>query len=135
MMIPAHGSIPSAADPEIAPRALANLSTHEEVVVEALTTLDNLAQSTHQQSMDAMDDDQRLAIVEAFKPVSPAFIQLLQAAVITSYYQDDRVLQALGLPTRAPHPGGYPVHDTDWSLLDAVRGRKPFYREVGEGDG
>ena len=135
MMIPASGTMPSAADADIASRTLTGLGVHAELVTEALTALGELASKSHQQPIDALDHAQRTAIVEAFKPQQPAFIQILQAQVIASYYQDDRVLRALGLPTRSPHPGGYEVPATDWSLLDPVRARKPFYRETGGSDG
>jgi hypothetical protein len=72
----------------------------------------------------------RDSLVAEFKPAHVAFVQILQARVISSYYQDDRVLRALSLPARAPHPGGYEVADTDWSLLDPVRKRKPFYKDT-----
>ena len=135
MMIPAVGPMPSAADPNIARRTLAELSDHAELVTEALTALGELVSKSHQQSIDALDRTQRAVIVETFKPLRPAFIQILQAQTIASYYQDDRVLLALGLPTRSPHPGGYEVPATDWSLLDPVRARKPFYRQTGGDNG
>ena len=47
----------------------------------------------------------------------------------TGYYQHPRVLEALGLETRPPHPTGYPTIEGDLTLLDAVRGRARMYRE------
>ncbi|MCZ6712181.1 MAG: hypothetical protein O7B25_17590, partial [Gammaproteobacteria bacterium] len=83
----------------------------------------------HSVSFHVLTAADRDGLVAEFKPAHVAFVQILQARVISSYYQDDRVLQALNLPARAPHPGGYDVPETDWSLLDPVRNRKPFYKD------
>jgi hypothetical protein len=40
------------------------------------------------------------------------------------------VLEALGIEGRPPHPKGYTIEPTDWSLLDPVRRRSRRYREV-----
>jgi hypothetical protein len=50
----------------------------------------------------------------------PAFLFL----VYGGYYQHDRVVTALGLEPRAPHPKGYEMGGDDWSLLDPVRRRR-----------
>jgi hypothetical protein len=50
----------------------------------------------------------------------PAFLFL----VYGGYYQHPRVVTALGLEPRAPHPKGYEMGQDDWSLLDPVRGPK-----------
>ena len=47
----------------------------------------------------------------------PAFLFL----VYSTYYQHPRVVEALGLEARAPHPKGHVVEETDWTLLDPVR--------------
>ncbi len=49
--------------------------------------------------------------------------------ILQCYYRDDRVLHALGLEPRAPFPKGHTVEQGDWSLLDPVRTRAPFWRD------
>jgi hypothetical protein len=46
------------------------------------------------------------------------------------YYQHPRVMSALGLAPRPPHPLGYEMGADDLSLLDPVRRRAKMYREV-----
>jgi hypothetical protein len=128
MMIPANDDLPGAADPEIFARALERLGANQSVVVQGLTSLEDLASANHQCSFPALGDDDRSRVVEQLESRQPAFLQVLQAHVVASYYQDDRVLLALGVPAGPPHPGGYEVAATDWSLLDPVRARKPFFR-------
>ena len=130
MMIPASGNLPSAADPGIFPATLTALAAHEPLMTDALNALAEQSTMQHQQPFATLDDAQRIAVVEEFRRTQPAFIGALQAAVVSGYYQDDRVLLELGMPARAPHPGGFDVAETDWSLLDPVREREPFYRQA-----
>lgn len=53
----------------------------------------------------------------------------LGRAILWAYYRDDRVLTAVGHEARAPFPKGHVVEQGDWSLVDVVRQRKPFWRD------
>ena len=53
----------------------------------------------------------------------------LGRVILAAYYRDDRVLRALGHEARPPFPKGYVVEQGDWSLVDAVRSRAPFWRD------
>ena len=44
--------------------------------------------------------------------------------------RDDRVMVSLGLEPRPPFPEGHVLEQGDWSLLDPVRSRRPFWRQV-----
>jgi hypothetical protein len=57
-------------------------------------------------------------------------VGVLTRIVLLCYYRDDRVMVSLGLEPRAPFPKGHVVEQGDWSLLDPVRARKPFWRPV-----
>ena len=46
------------------------------------------------------------------------------------YYQHPRVVAALGLEHRPPHPKGHEMEASDLTLLDPVRRRGKLYREV-----
>jgi hypothetical protein len=39
-------------------------------------------------------------------------------------------MQSLGMEVRPPFPKGFEVEQGDWSLLDPVRVRQPFYRRA-----
>lgn len=137
MMIPASTDFPSAADPAIFPRTVVALRASEPIVRQGLETLEELAAQTYQCGFATLDAAQRSRLIDDMRSRQPAFIQVLQAHVVGSYYQDDRVLLGLGMPAKSPHPGGYEVAATDWSVLDPVRKRKPFYLhlQTGGGDG
>jgi hypothetical protein len=53
----------------------------------------------------------------------------LGRSVLQCYYRDERVLRGLGIDPVAPFPKGRPLEQGDWSLLDAVRGRPPIWRD------
>lgn len=58
------------------------------------------------------------------------FLSRLATQVMICYYQNDHVLEALGLEARPPFPHGYLVEDGDLTLLEAVYERGKIYREV-----
>ena len=68
--------------------------------------------------------------VNAWYKAGGAASAALGRAILFAYYRDDRVLKALGHEARAPYPKGYAVEQGDWSLLDIVRKREPFWRKV-----
>jgi len=57
-------------------------------------------------------------------------LAVLTRNVLLCYYRDARVMRSLGLEARPPFPGGHVVDQGDWSLLDPVRTRPPFWRVV-----
>ncbi len=59
---------------------------------------------------------------------APLFLPSLIGRTFVGYYQDARVRGALRLETRPPYPDGYEVEPTDFSILDPVRERDPFFR-------
>jgi hypothetical protein len=128
MMIPSAGDFPSASEPSIFAATIAKLAAHEVVVQQGLATFMQLADDQYQQSPETLSTLELDSLIEPLRAQALAFVQSLQTQVVTSYYQNNVVLQALGIPAGPPYPGGYDVTETDWSLLDPVRARKPFYR-------
>jgi hypothetical protein len=118
-MIPATNELPGADSDAVQAETLRALARHVVLVAEALAGLGEIA-----------DENQAMGQLDQFRAEHPAFIQVFQQAVIASYYRQDAVLESLGLPARAPFPQGNEVASTDWSLLDPVRSREPFYRQV-----
>ena len=75
----------------------------------------------------ALGPEQRL---ELLKSRHFTFLNGVSKALMHCYYQDRRVMQAIGLEPRAPFPLGYHVEDGDWTLLESVYDRGPLYRIV-----
>ncbi len=57
-------------------------------------------------------------------------IAVLTRLVLLCYYRDDRVMISLGLEPRPPFPKGHVLEQGDWSLLDPVKARAPFWRKA-----
>jgi hypothetical protein len=58
------------------------------------------------------------------------FVFAITLHTYIGYYQHERVLAALGLDPRPPHPRGYPMAPSDPGLLDPVRRRGTRYRDA-----
>jgi hypothetical protein len=72
----------------------------------------------------------RNEVANALREKGGAPLTHLVRIVLLCYYRDDRVMHSLGQEPRSPFPKGHVVEQGDWSLLDPVRARPPFWRRV-----
>lgn len=73
---------------------------------------------------------QRDAVAEQFRTAGGAPLATLTRVILQCYYRDDRVVRSLGREPRPPFPKGNVLEQGDWSLLDPVRARTPFWRDT-----
>ena len=95
--------------------------------------LDRLDVESHRRfslSPAAIDNASRLALIESIRREIPAYLDRLAFETYSCFYQDDRVLDVIGLEKRPPYPKGYEVDAGDLGLLEAVRSRGRIYREA-----
>lgn len=78
---------------------------------------------------------ERHAVVDGFSTTQPELFQALLFNAYACYYQDDRVLEGVGLAADPPFPRGNTVEAGDLSLLDPVVARHRGYRKVERGTG
>ena len=69
------------------------------------------------------------AVMQVMQPPCSDASLVLGRVILQCYYRDDRVLHSLGLEPRPPFPKGHVLEQGDWSLLDPVRKRVPFWRD------
>lgn len=126
-MVPADAALgmPGADDPVILDDIARSVGRDLPLVREALAAI--AAKSGG--AFAGMDRDAREALVNDWYAGGGAPAIALGRVIVGAYYRDDRVLQALGHEARAPFPKGYVLEQGDWSLLDVVRSRKPFWRD------
>ncbi len=124
----ADGRLPGAGALGLAD-ALAGQPELEPVLEAGLAALDEIARGKGADGFAALPPGERRGALEESAAVQPAFLPSVIAQTLVAYYQDRRVLVALGQEGRPPFPLGYPVEETDFSILDPVRARDPFYRE------
>jgi hypothetical protein len=70
----------------------------------------------------------RLEVANALRAEGGPALAALTRVILLCYYRDDRVMISLGQEPRPPFPKGHAVDQGDWSLLDPVKKRAPFYR-------
>ena len=128
MIIPASAEygVPSAGDAVIFPDILRSLGRDAEHVVAVLRTLDALAGGVFAD----LDAARRESVAARLRETGGDALMYLSRIVLQCYYRDDRVMRSLGMEVRPPFPKGFEVEQGDWSLLDPVRARQPFFREV-----
>jgi hypothetical protein len=76
----------------------------------------------------ALDTARRGEVAAMLRGEGGSPLGVLIRLVLLCYYRDDRVMVSLGLEARPPFPKGHVLEQGDWSLLDPVRARKPFWR-------
>ena len=130
MVVPASEEygVPGADDPAIVDNILVDASRRPEQLKDALPALDALAQEEAGLPYASVSDDKRKAITSAFRKSHAGHAKLFANLTVQGYYRDDRVMRSIGLEARPPHPQGYEVEQGDWSLVDPVKKKAPFYR-------
>ena len=118
--------VPGADDDTIFADIVSSIGRDHNDVVAALATLHTLAGGP----FAALDAARRSAVAAQLRADGGAPVRVLTRIVLLCYYRDDRVMLSLGLEARAPFPKGHVLEQGDWSLLDPVRARKPFWRPV-----
>ena len=121
---PAFG-VPGADDPAILDDVVRSVGRDLSLVREALAAIATKSGG----AFSSLDRDRREALINDYYASGGAPAVTLGRVIVGAYYRDDRVLLALGLEARAPFPKGYTLEQGDWSLLDAVRNRAPFWRD------
>jgi hypothetical protein len=128
IMIPASAefAVPGADDPTIQADMLATLGRDAGPVREALDRLARLAGGP----FAGLDPARREAVAQEWRAQGGDAAATLIRVILQCYYRDDRVVRSLGLEPRPPYPQGHVLEDGDWSLLDVVRARPPFWRRA-----
>ncbi|HTV90487.1 MAG TPA: hypothetical protein VME41_15830 [Stellaceae bacterium] len=126
LMIPgsAEFDVPGADDPAIQADIAATLGRDAGDVRAALDKLALLAGAP----LAGLDAARREAAAQQLRAAGGTPVATLARVILQCYYRDDRVVRSLGFEPRPPYPQGHVLEDGDWSLLDPVRVRPPFWR-------
>jgi hypothetical protein len=116
--------VPGADDDEIFCDIVNSIGRDANEVGAALAKLRSLAGGP----FAALGATRRREVAAKLRAGGGAPVAVLTRIVLLCYYRDDRVMASLGLEARPPFPKGHPLEQGDWSLLDQVRARKPFWR-------
>ena len=80
-------------------------------------------------ALNCLEGHDAVSILDTVSAASDGVMVVLGRVILQCYYRDDRVLLSLGVEPRPPFPKGHVLEQGDWSLLDVVRQRKPFWRD------
>jgi len=132
LIIPASsdGRLPSAAQYDVWANILAFRPDLASTIREELARVDRRIRESTGQPLSALARDQAAALIDELRTAEPTLLNSLAKQTITFYYQQDQVLEAIGLPSRPPFPIGFEVRSGDLTLLDAVRARGKRYRDI-----
>ena len=100
------------------------------VIVQGLSAVDELARRRSSLAFAALSSEDKLEVLNELGSKQPAFLPILILQTYVGYYQNPRIVEALGLEARPPHPMGYETEPNDLTLLDQVRERPKMYREL-----
>jgi hypothetical protein len=132
MIIPASDEFgaPGAGDAAIVEAMVLDAGRRRPRLVAAISALEDMAQDGHGVCFDELSAEQRDSVVDDFRTTRQREVDMIAALTVQCYYRDDRVMQSLGMEPRPPHPLGYEVAQGDWTLLDPVRKKAAFFRNV-----
>ena len=95
-------------------------------------TLTNIIEESHgqyNQTFWALSTSDQNKLINTLRQRFPQSFTRLTTHVIQCYYQNDDVLEAVGLPARPPFPNGYRLEAGDLTLLESVYLRGKIYRD------
>jgi hypothetical protein len=98
-------------------------------IQQGLSALEALAAGRGAGSFAALSAQDRSTVLDEIATREAAFLPTLVFLAYAGYYRSERVVEALGIEPRPPHPKGYDMEPNDLTLLDDVRRRPKMYRE------
>lgn len=92
--------------------------------------VETVAQQTLGCAFVALNEEQKYQLAQHLAHSNAPEVRGFVSLVVQCYYRDPRVLAALELAARPAYPKGYEVVAGDWTLLEAVKRRRAFFRAV-----
>lgn len=132
LIIPASSEydVPGADDPVIFGEILVAAQSDILLVIDGLKAVDDLSNAGHGERFAVLEESDKVQVARDFAQSQAPHVSAIVSITAQCYYGDERVMNALGIASRAPFPKGYEVEQGDWSLLDPVKQRPKFYREI-----
>lgn len=127
------GRMPGAGEAGVADyvdRALTDLPELRAMFADSLAVLEGLAAERFARPLRELSAAEKGTVVAELAASEHALPPVVLLHAFAGYYQQPRVLEALGLEARPPHPRGYDLEAGDLGLLEPVRRRGPRFRAV-----
>jgi hypothetical protein len=98
-------------------------------IQEVLIAIIDEAHNNYGQAFFTLSLDEQLQLINVLKRKHLRLFNSLTNHVFQCYYQNDNVLEAIGVDARPPFPNGYFVEEGDVLLLESVYYRGKIYRD------
>lgn len=125
-MIPAEDGALGADDPII----FADISSSLNDIAPAIVSVVDAVTSEAPGNFAALPPERQDTILQKVQAALGMTFWAAVQRVTLCYYRDDRVLRSLGLRPGPPFPRGQVLEQGDWTLLDPVKAREPFWRKA-----
>ena len=124
------GRLPGAGQLGLAPVVREQTAALWPSVAQGLAALDALAQAGGASDFASLGAREKVEALDRVEAEAPGFLPGLVFQTYSTYYRHPRVVEALGLEPRPPHPEGYELETGDLSALERVRARRKLYRDA-----
>lgn len=97
---------------------------------EGLTSLEATSQEMHSKEFVRLSEQQAAEVLQRVESEQEEFFEAMVRQTYAGYYSDPTIVRLLGLEARPPQPGGYRLEPFDPGLLENVKNRSRFYKDV-----
>lgn len=131
-LIPASPALgmPSAGESRIVEDVHQSVRNTRPILKDTLSQINSAALEQHQAEFSTLTFNQRTNLLKREDVVGIPAFRTLQFVLLQCYYRDPVAMKSLGMEPRAPFPEGFDIEQGDWDLLEPVKRRAKFYREV-----
>ena len=127
------GRLPGAGELGLAKEIGATLRSRPDawpLVAQGLSAFRELVGGDGTEGFAARPIARRTQLLNDLSVSQPALVPTLLFNTYAAYYGHPRIARALGIEAWPPHPTGYAMEPVRSERLDAMRRRKPIYRDV-----
>ena len=124
------GRLPGAAEFDVIGYIAATRPDTLRDITRSLEEADQTSSALHGCPFIELAADLQQSLIDDMREAQPEFLLSLAQDTVVMYYQQDRVLEGIGMEARTPYPEGYSVESGDLSLLDPVRQRGQIFRDA-----
>lgn len=131
VLVPASkdGTMPAAGALGLAIPLREKLGDAWPMIASGLDACETAARARGAEEFASLSQEEATAVLEQVAADDPTFLGGLVFNLYTTYYEHPVVQEALGLESRPPYPGGYPLEQGDLSQLERVRNGPRRYLE------
>ncbi len=127
-LIPAVGELPPAGQMGLVPEIVRLSGRHDLFHSEFANFMISFSASCPE--FESLSGNAQDEAIRAFESGSPELFSTLLTISYIVYYKDERVHRRIGWSGRPPQPDGNEMELWDESILENVRNREPFWRQV-----